>query len=155
MLGNVLSAQYGEQPAGSTLVRSVLLHAANGLSPDVPEIAIPPLTPPGSTGVLHIEAGVERHAVWRRVRPVHCRLALLTDPRSVGLAGKQHRMGIGVLSSCDGVRQHTQEESGNQAGVGVPLSEEPDDALVEPKHGVVENPHLPAVRGVGIARVRY
>ncbi len=115
------------------------LDAANGAAPDVSEIAIPALGPLGHAGIPDAEAAVERHAVRRRVGPVHGRLALLAHRRRLGLARQQHGVGVGVPAREQLVRDDHQEQRDQRARVGVPLPEEPGHALVQVPHEVVED----------------
>lgn len=70
------------------------------------------------------------------------RFSWLADRRALGLTGKQHGMGVGILARDDSVGNDGDEKSDEGSSVNVPLSEEARNALVHLVHDVVKEAHL-------------
>lgn len=117
---------------------ALLRGSIDGLPPDVPNISVAAPRPLGSTWVLHIEPGIERHAMRGRVGAVDGGLARLSHGGGLCLAGQEERVGVGIGAREDLVGEEHDQGGRNGGTPAVPLIDKARDALVDLPHDVLE-----------------
>ncbi len=134
LLHAVRSMDSKHAPGSALIWRLLVLNASNGLTPDIPKIAISASCPTRGTGVLDIQSTVQGHAMRGGLVNDRLRIHLPGGRLKPALSGEEHRMSVRITSRIDRVGKESGEKSEEGGGIEIPLAKEAGDALVKGDH---------------------